>query len=41
MDMENACEPVFARHESFHLRYGWLKEGIRAGERRTSGVFNE
>ena len=26
MDVGDACEPVFARHESFHLRYGWLKK---------------
>ena len=46
MDLESACEPVFARHESFHLRYGWLKkayeqvhvnanEGIFVDERAT------
>lgn len=25
MRLEEAAEPVFARHETFHLRYGWLK----------------
>ena len=44
MDLESACEPVFARHESFHLRYGWLKKayeqvkydgGIFVNERAT------
>lgn len=27
MRLEEAAEPVFARHETFHLRYGWLKKG--------------
>lgn len=26
MRLEDATEPVFARHETFHLRYGWLKK---------------
>ena len=26
MRLEEAAEPVFARHETFHLRYGWLKK---------------
>jgi hypothetical protein len=24
--VEEACEPAFARHETFHPRYGWLKK---------------
>ena len=39
MDMENACEPVFARHESFHLRYGWLKKAYEQ-VKEDEGVFN-
>ena len=38
MDMENACEPVFARHESFHLRYGWLKKAYEQ-VKDDGGVF--
>ncbi len=26
MRVEEACAPVFARHETFHPRYGWLKK---------------
>ena len=26
MRLEESAEPVFARHETFHLRYGWLKK---------------
>lgn len=28
MRVETAARPVFARHESFHPRYGWLKKAI-------------
>lgn len=27
MRLETACQPVFARHETFHPRYGWVKKG--------------
>ena len=39
MDLESACEPVFARHESFHLRYGWLKKAYEQ-VKEDEGVFN-
>jgi hypothetical protein len=26
--IEASTTPTFARHESFHPRYGWLKKGI-------------
>ena len=38
MDVENACKPVFARHESFHLRYGWLKKAYEQ-VKDDGGVF--
>ena len=28
MRLELACEPAFARHETFHPRYGWLKKAV-------------
>jgi hypothetical protein len=30
MRLETACQPVFARHETFHPRYGWLKKAYDA-----------
>lgn len=27
-----AAKPAFARHETFHLRFGWLKKGFTAAE---------
>lgn len=30
MRLEEASTPVFARHETFHLRYGWLKKAYDA-----------
>lgn len=30
MRIETATRPVFARHESFHPRYGWLKRAVDA-----------
>lgn len=40
MDVVNACVPVFARHESFHLRYGWLKKAYEQVKDNKS-VFND
>jgi hypothetical protein len=31
-DMQEAVEPIFARHETFHPRYGWLKKGFDAAK---------
>ena len=39
MDLKNACEPVFARHESFHLRYAWLKKAYEQ-TKIDEGIFN-
>lgn len=30
MRIENATRPAFARHESFHPRYGWVKRALEA-----------
>ncbi|MBD3923299.1 DUF4007 family protein [Nocardioides cavernae] len=30
MRLDESCEPVFARHETFHPRYGWVKKGFDA-----------
>ena len=38
MEVGNACEPVFARHESFHLRYGWLKKAYEQ-VKEDKGIF--
>ena len=39
MRLESACEPVFARHETFHPRYGWLKKAYDAAA-TDPDVFN-
>ncbi len=31
-------EPIFARHETFHPRFGWLKKGFDLVE-KDSGIF--
>lgn len=33
MRLETACEPVFARHETFHPRFGWVKKAYDAAAR--------
>ena len=40
MRLESACKPVFARHETFHPRYGWVKKAYDAGA-NDPHVFNE
>jgi hypothetical protein len=36
--LENPVNPVFANHETFHPRFGWLKKGFDAA-RKHPGVF--
>lgn len=36
--LQEFVAPAFARHETFHPRYGWLKKGVDAA-RRSSGAF--
>lgn len=40
MRLESACKPVFARHETFHPRYGWVKKAYDAGA-EDPHLFNE
>lgn len=39
MRCDAACSPVFARHETFHPRYGWVKKALDAAA-KSSKVFN-
>jgi hypothetical protein len=32
--LEECAAPVFARHETFHPRYGWFRKGVRAAAKR-------
>ena len=34
MRLDESCERVFARHETFHPRYGWLKKAVDAAIER-------
>ena len=29
---------AFARHETFHLRFGWLRKGFAAGSKGPGGI---
>lgn len=40
MRLDEACEPTFARHETFHPRWGWLKKAVDAAE-RSGRAFTE
>lgn len=40
MRLEAACRPVFARHETFHPRYGWIKKGVDAAA-SDENLFND
>ncbi len=31
MRLDEACEPHFGRHETFHPRWGWIKKAVDAG----------
>ena len=39
MRLDEACERAFARHETFHPRYGWIKKAVDAA-RRNDDLFN-
>ena len=39
MRLDEACSPAFARHETFHPRYGWLKKAVDAAG-APDDVFN-
>ncbi|BCX08907.1 MAG: hypothetical protein KatS3mg066_2766 [Fischerella sp.] len=36
--LENPVNPVFANHETFHPRFGWLKKGFDAAK-KNPGIF--
>jgi hypothetical protein len=38
IDISDTVNPVFARHETFHPRFGWIKKGFDAAK-EDSGVF--
>lgn len=40
MTLEQAATPMFANHQTFHPRFGWIKKGYEAAARNPS-VFNE
>ena len=42
MKLEEACEQVFARHETFHPRFGWIGKAYRGGiqDEIATGFFN-
>lgn len=33
--LDEACDRTFARHETFHPRYGWLRKAVEAGQHST------
>jgi hypothetical protein len=37
--LDESCERVFARHETFHPRYGWIKKAVDAAS-RDDDLFN-
>ena len=39
MRLDAACEPAFARHETFHPRYGWVKKALDAAA-KDPNLFN-
>ncbi|MBD2139326.1 DUF4007 family protein [Anabaena sp. FACHB-1237] len=38
LNVKNSVIPVFANHETFHPRFGWLKKGFDAAK-KNSGIF--
>ena len=39
MRLDEACRPAFARHETFHPRWGWIKKAFDAAE-QSPRIFN-
>jgi hypothetical protein len=39
MRLDEACRPAFARHETFHPRWGWIKKAFDAAD-QSPRVFN-
>ena len=40
MTLEQAATPMFANHQTFHPRFGWIKKGYEAAVRNPN-IFNE
>lgn len=40
MTLEQSTTPIFANHQTFHPRFGWIKKGFDAAAREP-GIFNE
>lgn len=40
MTLEQSTTPMFANHQTFHPRFGWIKKGYDAAAREP-GIFNE
>lgn len=40
MTLEQAATPMFANHQTFHPRFGWIKKGYDAAA-RDPNIFNE
>ena len=41
MRLDESCDPVYARHETFHPRYGWIKKGYDAAAQHGPDFFNK
>ena len=39
MRLEEACEDVFARHETFHPKLGWFRKAVLAAPQNHGGLF--
>jgi Protein of unknown function (DUF4007) len=39
MRLHEACEPIFARHETFNPRLGWFRKAVLAAARNRGGFF--
>ena len=39
MRLDEACEPIFARHETFHPRLGWFRKAFLAAGRNQGDFF--
>ena len=39
MRLVEAAKPTFARHETFHPRYGWFRKAYAVTEARPSDIY--
>ncbi len=40
INFENTVNPIFANHETFHPRFGWLKKGFDAAKKNPD-IFSQ